>query len=43
MRTEKRQSVHTKAMLWVGLDRAVQIARADPKQRSTAASRSSNS
>ena len=33
MRTEKRQSVHTKAMLWVGLDRAVQIARADPKHR----------
>lgn len=33
MRTEKRQSLHTKAMLWVGLDRAVQIARADPKHR----------
>ena len=33
MRTQKRQSVHTKAMLWVGLDRAVQIARADPKRR----------
>ncbi|GMA75533.1 hypothetical protein GCM10025880_19500 [Methylorubrum aminovorans] len=33
MRTEKRQSLHTKAMLWVGLDRAVQIARSDPKHR----------
>ncbi|MGX5774884.1 glycoside hydrolase family 15 protein [Methylorubrum zatmanii] len=33
MRTRKRQSLHTKAMLWVGLDRAVQIARADPKHR----------
>ncbi|KQQ18006.1 glycoside hydrolase [Methylobacterium sp. Leaf123] len=33
MRTEKQQSLHTKAMLWVGLDRAVQIARADPKHR----------
>ncbi|TFZ55957.1 glycoside hydrolase family 15 protein [Methylorubrum sp. Q1] len=33
MRTQKRQSLHTKAMLWVGLDRAVQIARADPKHR----------
>ena len=33
MRTRKRQSLHTKAMLWVGLDRAVQIARSDPKHR----------
>lgn len=33
MRTEKRQSLHTKATLWVGLDRAVQIARSDPKHR----------
>ncbi len=33
MRTEKRPCLHTKAMLWVGLDRAVQIARADPKHR----------
>lgn len=33
MRTEKRQSLHTKAMLWVGLDRAVQIARSDPRHR----------
>ncbi|MBB2964959.1 glycoside hydrolase family 15 protein [Methylobacterium sp. R2-1] len=33
MRTEKLQSLHTKAMLWVGLDRAVRMARADPKHR----------
>ncbi|HJE22301.1 MAG TPA: glycoside hydrolase family 15 protein [Methylorubrum populi] len=33
MRTRKRQSLHTKAMLWVGLDRAVQIARSDPKHQ----------
>ena len=33
LRTDKRQSLHTKAMLWVGLDRAVQIARADPRHR----------
>lgn len=33
LRTQKRQSLHTKAMLWVGLDRAVQIARSDPRHR----------
>ncbi len=33
LRGDMRQILHTKAMLWVGLDCAAQIARSDPKHR----------